>query len=158
VGRRLLGLAFALAVSAALPATTLAEAQASHDSFSFSDAGTDGPASAACEFTVMYTLDVRGELVFRADGTVIVHINATRTRYANGRSIMDNDAFTDITWANGIETVTGTSWNINLPGSGIVFLGAGKFEIRDGVLSIIGGPEDWIASSVYPVVCAALAA
>jgi hypothetical protein len=157
--RRIVTLLGVSALALSLSAAPVFAGNAWHDSFGFSEGGVDGPASTACGFVVTYTLDVSGQVVGQANGSVIVHVNGIRSRFANGRSIVDNDAFTVTSYPDGSQTVTGTSWNLNQKGAGTVLLGAGKFVVDpNGVLTIIGGPEEWIETNVYDVVCPALAA
>jgi hypothetical protein len=151
----------ALAAAALLVVSGAAAAMAaipSHDSFSLDEAGPDDAATAACGFAVTYTVVGQAHLVEYPNGSLRLHFNATRTRYAHGKSVVDNDAFDVLVLSDGSQIVTGTSFNINVKGAGIAMLGAGKLVFdADGNPVFVAGPQQQLTTDRFSVICPLLA-
>lgn len=139
---------------AAVFAPVTAAAAPSISRFAFQDTAIYDSLSAECGFTVWRSVDLRGSDTIYDDGTERIHINVVNVVWANGHTLTDNNAFT-ITIHGDTQTTTGTVFNINIRGRGMILLDAGKIVFDSTGVVFVGGPHQSLAGRGPE--CAALA-
>jgi hypothetical protein len=138
--RRLVALlAGAAAISLALAPATAA-ATPTIDRFAFQDTAIYSSLSDECGFTVWRDVNLRGSDTQFGDGREQIHIHVVNVVWANGHTLTDNDDFT-ITIRDGIQTFTGTLFNINVRGQGMILLDAGRITFDATGVIFLGGPH-----------------
>jgi hypothetical protein len=137
-----------------LAPTTAAAGTPTIDRFAFHDTAVYQSLSDECGFTVWRSVDLRGSDTQFGDGTEMIQIHVENVVWANGPVLTDNDNFT-ISIRNGVQTMTGTIFNINVRGQGMILLDAGRIAFDATGVTFMGGPHESLAGRAAE--CAALA-
>jgi hypothetical protein len=93
------------------------------------------------------TIEIAGSerdiILSETEDQVIVHVNVVQTLSANGKTLIDNDAFNVvIDFAEGLATYRGVVFNIQAPGVGVVLMDVGRLIVNEeGEVIFQGGPH-----------------
>ncbi len=135
----------AVSVSAALVAMSVAPAFADTptvEKFSDQSSGIAPGLSAACGFTVMHDTTLQGTNISYPDGSGQLSEQVLTYWTANGKTIIERDAFSISTATDGTLTLSGANYMAYQEGSGLVVVDAGRLIFgSDGDLVGESGPH-----------------
>jgi hypothetical protein len=131
-------LAFATTLVALALAGGARSASAAPTTTTFSGSFTD---TQTCPGLVIEASFTGREMVLEDTPTLFkAHVNEVTTLHANGKTLVDNDAFV-VETAGGVNRFTGAVFNIQAPGAGPLLMDVGILVFDDNGITFEGGPH-----------------